>query len=275
MRAILAGFLLIFLPLSIQANDQRLAFVYYYAWYGSQPVDGTWIHWQENNNLPPRDISSSFYPKLGPYSSKDLAVIDQHMRWIAGANINALIYSWWGQDDFTDQAALAILDAAADYGLRVCFMIEPYPGRTMRSICGCIDFLTRKDGNHPAFLRIAQSTAYSQNESPRPVFFIYQPDFPSSEIREVADAIHASDRDAILLLQSTDADWIEQTHVDGLFAYEAFQNVMHFYKLIAQALRERRALFVPCVSPGFNENRTLGARNPVFRPRIHGRNYDE
>src|SRR5262249_41679660 len=52
-------------------------------------------------------------------------------------------------------------------------------------------------------------------------------------------------------------------------------NVMHFYPVIAQALRERRALFVPCVSPGFNENRTLGARNPVFRPRIHGRNYDE
>lgn len=60
---------------------------FYYPWYGSQDFDGYWRHWnhktlphwtKEINDkypikqyVPPEDIGSPYYPKLGPYSCSD------------------------------------------------------------------------------------------------------------------------------------------------------------------------------------------------------------
>lgn len=53
-------------------------------------------HWDHNKNLryptdrrhvPPADIGASYYPLLGPYSSRDPDVIDQHMYDIRRARI--------------------------------------------------------------------------------------------------------------------------------------------------------------------------------------------
>lgn len=36
---------------------------------------------------PPNQMSTSFYPKLGPYSSSDTEVIENHMKQIVSAHI--------------------------------------------------------------------------------------------------------------------------------------------------------------------------------------------
>src|SRR5262245_50075949 len=168
--------LILLLATFVQAETPRV-FIYYYAWYANPAVDNYWGHWQESNHRPPFDLASSFYPLLGAYSSKDVALVDQHMRWIAGANIQSLIYSWWGKNDFTDQSTRTVLDAAADYNLRVVFLIEPYPGRTTKSICNDVEYLTEKFGNHPAFVHS---------------FFVYDPEFTVDELRELTQSIHES-----------------------------------------------------------------------------------
>lgn len=252
----------------------KTVFIYYYPWYGNQAYDGQWMHWQENGHQPPTDIASSFYPKLGPYSSRDLYVIDQHMRWIAEARVNVLIYSWWGRNDYTDEIAKTVLDAAADYNLKLAFLIEPYPGRTPRGICNDIEYLTKKYENHPAFYKTHKATLYDAKPGLRPMFFIYNPDFEENEMRMVSDEIHASAHDSILLLQSTDADLIDQTHVDGLFAYEAVLNVMDFYKGLIQTIRKKSSIFIPCVSPGFN-GKAIGTKVEFLRPRLQGQRYDQ
>ncbi|KAM5327250.1 glycoprotein endo-alpha-1,2-mannosidase isoform 5-T6 [Glossophaga mutica] len=77
--------------------------VFYYSWYGNPQFDGKYIHWNhsvlkhwdprinQNNpqgtHNPPDDISSSFYPELGTYSSRDPAVIETHMKQIYSASI--------------------------------------------------------------------------------------------------------------------------------------------------------------------------------------------
>src|SRR5438552_17593983 len=81
------------------AENEKLAFIYYYAWYANPDHNGEWLHWQDYGHKPPRDLSSSFYPRLGPYSSMDPLIVEQQIRWIAGANINVLIFSWWVQGD--------------------------------------------------------------------------------------------------------------------------------------------------------------------------------
>ena len=254
---------------------ERMAFIYYYGWYGNPAYDQDWLHWQENEHDPPWDIASSFYPKLGAYSSRDPAVIDLHMKWISEANIHALIFSWWGRKDPTHAVAKEVLDAAAKYELKVSFMIEPYPGRTVKSVCDDIEFLTREFGEHAAFLRISRPTPHSSDRKERGLFFLYDPNYTEPELQSLSDRVHESDYDAILLYQSTDASLIERTHADGIFAYDGVVDIMHFYKGIQDAVEEKGGIFIPCVAPGFNVKRFFGEASPLHRNRRKGETYDK
>jgi hypothetical protein len=253
----------------------RYTFIYYYGWYGNPAYDFEWSHWQENGHQPPWDLASSFYPKLGPYSSKDPAILNLHMKWIAQTGVHALIYSWWGKKDPTDDLAESVLDAAAKHHLKVAFLIEPYAGRTTRSICDDIEALNLRFGEHPAFLLIARPTLFGSNEQKRSLFFIYDPDYSDTDLRTLSDMVHRSRYDSILLYQSTDATMIERTHADGIFAYEAVLDIMHFYKGIQEAVEQRGGIFIPCVAPGFDLKRYSGGISPLVKKRKKGKTFDE
>ncbi|MFN9959944.1 MAG: hypothetical protein ACK55I_43225, partial [bacterium] len=79
-------------------------------------MDGKWVHWNHQvlkhwagaavnskyanigtKHTPPETIGSNFYPKLGPYSSRNASVVDEHVRMMAQAGIGVLVYSWWGR----------------------------------------------------------------------------------------------------------------------------------------------------------------------------------
>jgi hypothetical protein len=196
------------------------------------------------------------------------------MKWIAEAKINVVIYSWWGQNDPTNITARAVLDAAADYNLSVAFLIEPYLGRSPRSICDDIDYLQRRFGKHPAFFKMAYQTPYHSGKHASPPFFIYQPEYSYEELRALADHARNSAGKPLILFQSTDANFMSRTHADGIFAYEAVQPIMNFYRDITRAVREKHGFFVACVSPGFNINKTIGVRSLLFQSRRAGRSYD-
>lgn len=75
--------------------------IFYYLWYGSPSMDNKYIHWDhvlvphwdpkiaashaQGRHTPPEDIASSFYPELGPYSSRDPKVLESHMAQIEAA----------------------------------------------------------------------------------------------------------------------------------------------------------------------------------------------
>lgn len=76
---------------------------FYYIWYGNPKFDGKFIHWNhpqlphwdfkvangypQGRHVPPEDIGSNFYPYLGPYSSRDPTVIEDHMQQLRTAAI--------------------------------------------------------------------------------------------------------------------------------------------------------------------------------------------
>lgn len=74
---------------------------------------------------PPGDIASSFYPQLGPYSSRDPAVIDRHMRWISSAGVDAVAVSWYPEGKADEQGVPwnslipSLLNAADKYKLKL------------------------------------------------------------------------------------------------------------------------------------------------------------
>ena len=81
---------------------------FYYPWYGNPATDGSYLHWnhiylphwdkKENarwpsgRHTPPEDIGATFYPKLGPYSSRDNDVMHNHMQQIRSAGIGEVYF---------------------------------------------------------------------------------------------------------------------------------------------------------------------------------------
>lgn len=76
---------------------------FYYSWYGSPRREGHYVHWDHvmvphwdpkisasyprGRHSPPDDLGSSFYPELGPYSSRDPDVLRAHMTQLKEAAI--------------------------------------------------------------------------------------------------------------------------------------------------------------------------------------------
>lgn len=83
---------------------------FYYSWYGSPRREGHYIHWDHvmvphwdpkisasyprGRHSPPDDLGSSFYPELGPYSSRDPEVLREHMTQLKEAAIGEFPNPW-------------------------------------------------------------------------------------------------------------------------------------------------------------------------------------
>ena len=80
-------------PVTGPDPSTRMA-AFYYPWYFTPEFDGRWDHWEGN---PPEDISSDYYPLLGPYSMSDPEVLAQHFAWLRQAGVGLIISSWWGK----------------------------------------------------------------------------------------------------------------------------------------------------------------------------------
>ena len=146
---------------------------FYYPWYENPTVDGQWIHWMQNNHLPPQDIASDYYPALGAYSSNDPAVVEQHMRWLRQAGIGVIITSWWGQGSREDKVVPLLLQTAKRYEIKVTFHIEPYNGRTAESLASDVQYLYEQYGSHPAFFRSTATSRYSPGAEQAGMFFVW------------------------------------------------------------------------------------------------------
>ena len=149
---------------------------FYYPWYASEPVNGKWAHWNhetiphwtavvnqrypKKKHVPPEDVAAKYYPKLGPYSSSDPAVIRDHMRQMVEAGVGVLAVSWYPpetKDDnaiiFVDELMPLLLDIAKEFQEKICFHIEPYRDRSAESVRRDIKYIIDTYGSHEAFYR--------------------------------------------------------------------------------------------------------------------------
>ena len=115
----------------------------YYPWYDDAP----YRHWTQWDRVPPDDIAATSYPALGPYGSRDTAVIEQHARWIREVGAGAVNISWWGQGSFTDGSVHAVMDVMADHDIKVMFHLEPYANDRAFDYTDDIQYLLREYGD--------------------------------------------------------------------------------------------------------------------------------
>lgn len=102
--------------------------------------------------------TSRFTPTLGkPYDSSDPAVIQQHVRWMDYAGMDAAIDTWWDQGSRTDERFPMILDVTRDMGspLKWALYYEPegYGDPSRADIRSDLDYIKARYAGHSAFLQ--------------------------------------------------------------------------------------------------------------------------
>jgi glycoprotein endo-alpha-1,2-mannosidase len=249
MRRLLPSLILaLLLPATAQAGVRVSAF--YYPWYGTSSLDGSFQHWSQRGHTPPNDIASAFYPLRGLYSSSDALVIAGQMSEIREAGIDEIAVSWWGQGSPEDIRLPEVVAAARADGITVAVHLEPYAGRTVASTVDDLVYLRR----------------YGIR-----TFYVYRPlDLPIADWAAAKSALHAGG--STVFGQTALVGAAAAAGFDGVYTYDiVVYGGGKFGRLCAQA-RAMKLLCAPSVGPGYDARR--GSGDPVVKPRRYGATYD-
>lgn len=284
---------------------------FYYMWYGNPERDGKYFHWNHrylpywNNKIskrypqgrhqPPDDIGASYYPELGCYSSADPRVIEAHMYQLRKAGVGVVSVSWYpaGMSDDEgfppDPLILLLLDIAQVYSVKITFHIEPYKGRTPRTVKNDLRYIVEKYSKYPAFYKLNRTNSPGSKKKSLPLVYLY--DSYLNTAQEWAnvlqpgrpESIRGTDVDSIVL-----ALLVEQSHLksivdggfDGFYTYFASNGfsygstTRHWGKLTAFA-RKNDLIFVPSVGPGYDDIRVRPWNERNRKSRLGGAYYKE
>eukprot|EP00049_Salpingoeca_infusionum_P011771 m.206361 g.206361 ORF g.206361 m.206361 type:complete len:473 (-) comp15021_c0_seq4:68-1486(-) len=275
---------------------------FYYPWYETPQIDGQWRHWnheliahwdsriaakyKHGQHRPPDDLGSSFYPQLGPYSSRDPQVIAQHMQQLHRAGVGVVAVSWYppnladenGSDSAFDPFVPIILKACHSYGLQVALHIEPFANRNEHSLNDAIVYITEKYGGHPAMAKMDGRPllyAYDSYQVAADVWAkVLTPGTPLSIRNTKNDAFIVG-----LLVEAKHKDHIRQGRFDGFYTYFATNGFTYgsSYRNWNELKRwsvGQGIAFIPSIGPGYDDTavRPWNAQNT--RKRDGTRYYD-
>lgn len=265
-------------------------FCFYYNWYGNTEHNGHEIHWahgviKQNPSDPDQpgfpggdNIGANFYPQLKNYSCTDPEIIAQHMKMIAKARIGVISVTWWNDNDFGVEAIPTIMDEAQKAGVKVCFHLEPYPGRSPETVKNDIKILLDTYGNHPAFYRM----------DGKPLFFVYDSylisaaDWAKLLTPEGSITIRNTSLDAIMIglwVKQGEESYFETSGFDGMYTYFAatgftYGSTPGNWKYIQKWADDHGKIFIPSVGPGYIDTRIRPWNGGTARDREGGKYYD-
>ncbi|XP_048077743.1 glycoprotein endo-alpha-1,2-mannosidase-like protein [Ursus arctos] len=278
---------------------------FYYSWYGSPRREGHYIHWDHvmvphwdpkisasyprGRHSPPDDLGSSFYPELGPYSSRDPDVLREHMTQLKEAAIGVLVLSWYppGMADDngepSDDLVPAILDTAHQYNIQVAFHIQPYKGRDDITLHDNIKYIIDTYGSHGAFYRYKNSMGKSL-----PLFYIYDSYLTSPEAwahlltPNGPHSIRNTPYDGVfiaLLVEEGHTHDILAAGFDGMYTYFAsngfsFGSSHQNWKAVKSFCDANNLMFIPSVGPGYIDTSIRPWNNHNTRNRVNGKYYE-
>ncbi|XP_013882736.1 glycoprotein endo-alpha-1,2-mannosidase-like protein [Austrofundulus limnaeus] len=279
--------------------------IFYYLWYGSPSLDTKYIHWDhpmvphwdpkvaaghaQGRHAPPEDLASSFYPELGPYSSRDPVVLESHMTQIEAAAAGVLVLSWYPpgvadeHGEPTEDLVPAVLDAAQRHSIKVAFHIQPYKGWTDQSMHDNIKYIIDKYGKHDAFYRFRRSTGQVL-----PLFYIYDSYLTPPEswaellTAKGSQSVRGTPYDGVfvaLIVEERHKHDILESGFDGIYTYFAsngfsFGSSHQNWKAIKTFCDANNLLFIPSVGPGYVDTAVRPWNNHNTRNRVNGRYYE-
>jgi glycoprotein endo-alpha-1,2-mannosidase len=285
---------------------------FYYPWYDSPNYNNdSYLHWNHEylpnwdkhdqhvyptgHHIPPDDIGSWFYPKLGPYSSRDPAVIDQHMKWMSSAGIDVAVVSWMPisetpKGDYSwDSIIPLLLNASEKYRMKLAFHLEPYNSRTPETVRNDIIYLIEKYGNHSAFYRATPKNKTSTTSKELPMFYVYdsyqisKDDWYRVTNINGSNTIRGTPYDSLLIGLHVNHEHrfdLQQAGFDGLYTYFASEGFSHGstmsnWPALSTFCAKNAMLFIPSVGPGYIDTRVRAWNSKNTKERDNGNYYRE
>jgi hypothetical protein len=222
--------------------------IFYYPWYGTEQHDGAWQHWQQNQNTPPLEIASNWFPARGVYSSADPSVVRAQMREISSVGVQTVIVSWWGEGSTEAGRLPLVMKAARAAGLRVAVHVEPFPGRTPASLAAPLRALAAQG--------ITDAYVYDSTFSPDAEWKALNAQLPGMR----------------LFANTSLPGKALAGGFAGLYTYDVrIYDGSSFARICASA-RLRGLICAPSVGPGFDSLRATG--DPRAKSRRNGITYD-
>jgi molecular chaperone DnaK len=228
---------------------------------------GNWGRWNlDGAGAPPEDITSDFYPALGPYDVRDRTTVARHFAQMRAAGIGTVIVQWDGSGSPGGAAMPAVLEMAERYGLNFGLLIV-YPEPNPERFLGLAEEASRSFGENPRWLKMPGRDGEPQRLVVLAVLGLH-PDVAAW--RPVLEGL-----DLTVVVDSADLAWIE-AGAAGLMSgrgglgldQEAEQGDFQW----AWGLPDG-ALYVPAVSPGFS-GAWAGSDSPyLFVDRRDGQEY--
>lgn len=282
---------------------------FYYMWYGNPAMDGKYYHWNHHylphwkpaiakryprgGHIPPDDIGASFYPELGCYSSRDPEVIETHMYQLRKAGVGVVSVSWYpkgkGDDEGfpPDPLVPLLLDMAQMYSIKVTIHIEPYEGRSPRTVKDDLKYIMEKYSNHPAFYKHKHDGNRVVPELP--LIYVYDSYISKpSEWAEVLkpgmpSTIRGTELDCVvigLLVDRTHQQSILEGGFDGFYTYFASNGFCYGsstinWRTLAEFAKTNGLIFIPSVGPGYDDARVRPWNQITKKPRENGGYYRE
>ncbi len=290
---IAVGLLICLIQYSARAGDSQpynKVHAFYYPWYGNPQTDKFHYHWNHQqsvkegkpSNYPGGDdIGADFYPKLGCYSSNSNQDLNAHMLMLRRAKVGVICTSWWGKDSYTDKVVPRLLDAAARHNTKVCFHIEPFPGRNAQTTRDAIVHIIDKYGSHSAFYRYGKDKLL-------PMFYIYDSYLtPAKQWKTILSpdgpqTIRNTKYDSVVIglwVKENEQTFMTESHFDGYYTYFAtdgftYGSTINNWPKLAKWAQQNDKLFIPSVGPGYIDLRIRPWNNVNTRDRQNGAYYD-
>jgi glycoprotein endo-alpha-1,2-mannosidase len=256
-RLLFVLLLLVLAPAAGAARPEPAVSIFYYPWYGTPALDGSYQHWQQGGHLPPTDISSDYYPVRGAYSSGNPRVVDTQMGELARAGVREVVSSWWGWGSVEDSRLPLVVQAAQAHGMTVAVQLEPYDPR-----------------NPPYLNRSAQSVVTDLGhlrELGITRVYVYA---PFSDVPDAAWAgITAGAQGLQLLAQTANVARAAADGFAGVYTYDIVRYGSSSLERICRRAHAANLVCAPSVGPGFEADRATG--DAQSKPRREGRTYDD
>lgn len=246
---------------------------FYYPWYSPTR------HW---------DTGYKLTPVLGEYSSREPAVIKQHVSWAANHGVNAFYLSWWGPNSWEDRTIRNHFIPHADFhSLDFAILYESTGRLNVQS--GQIDLSKSRNRtrlrNDFHFLedRFFDSPGYPTINGKYPVF-LYLTRIFSGEIKAAIGGLRESTDHPLYLIGDqvywqSPSDSQSQAVLDAMDAVTAYNmhtsvsgidegfidKVADQYTKWRQAAEDHNTEFIPNVIPGFDDSAVRpNADHPVI-----------
>jgi hypothetical protein len=218
-------------------NETRLFLAFYYPWYGTPDGPaGNWLHW-----TPQRGYDSTHVPLIGFYDSRSEEVISYHVRTAKSVGLDGFISSWWGPDNYIDDAFPMLLKAAEEFGLKATIYLEI--AQSPQDLADQLHYVLTRYGDHPAFL----------SWDGRPVIFIYgrvMGDLELGEFAQVFSELETQGLPAFYLADRLDVNYLQV--FDGLHTYSPLSNMDKYHELTDECDALGK-VFAATIAPGYDD----------------------